>query len=57
MIEIKLSQGAKLCSGGVLLAPKVTSEIAAIRGVQAGVNCISPQSIEAFYTPESYLGS
>ena len=55
MIEIKLSQGAKPGSGGVLLAPKVTSEIAAIRGVQAGVNCISPPKHSAFYTPESLL--
>ena len=35
MIEIKLSQGAKPGHGGMLLAPKVTSEIARTRGVEA----------------------
>ena len=42
MIEIKLSQGAKPGHGGVLPAPKVTPEIAEIRGVPAGKDCISP---------------
>ena len=55
MIEVKLSQGAKPGSGGVLLAPKVTPEIALIRGVQAGVDCISPVKHSAFYTPEGLL--
>ncbi|MEJ8857987.1 FMN-binding glutamate synthase family protein [Variovorax robiniae] len=51
MIEIKLSQGAKPGHGGVLPGPKVTAEIAAARGVQQGVDCISPSSHSAFTTP------
>src|SRR5258707_15182657 len=42
MLEIKLSQGAKPGHGGVLPAAKVTAEIAGIRGVPAGQDCISP---------------
>jgi glutamate synthase domain-containing protein 2 len=51
MIELKLSQGAKPGHGGVLPAAKVSSEIAAIRGVEAGKDCISPPSHAAFSTP------
>jgi glutamate synthase domain-containing protein 2 len=51
MIELKLSQGAKPGHGGVLPAPKVTTEIAAARGVPVGVDCISPSSHGAFSTP------
>ena len=51
MIEIKLSQGAKPGHGGVLPGPKVTPEIAAARGVPAGVDCVSPSSHSAFSTP------
>ena len=51
MIEIKLSQGAKPGHGGVLPAAKVTAEIAAIRGVEQGRDCISPSSHSAFSTP------
>ncbi len=51
MIEIKLSQGAKPGHGGVLPGPKVTPEIAAARGVQVGVDCVSPASHSAFSTP------
>jgi len=40
--EIKLSQGAKPGKGGVLLGAKVTEEIAAIRGIPAGQDSISP---------------
>jgi glutamate synthase domain-containing protein 2 len=47
-IEIKLSQGAKPGKGGVLPAAKVTEEIARIRGVKAGEDCISPNSHRAF---------
>jgi glutamate synthase (ferredoxin) len=47
-IEIKLSQGAKPGKGGVLPGHKVTEEIAAIRGVPAGRDCISPNSHGAF---------
>jgi glutamate synthase domain-containing protein 2 len=51
MIEIKLSQGAKPGHGGVLPAAKVTPEIAAIRGVALGQDCISPAAHSAFSTP------
>jgi glutamate synthase domain-containing protein 2 len=51
MIEIKLSQGAKPGHGGVLPGAKVSPEIAAARGVPAGVDCISPARHPAFSTP------
>jgi glutamate synthase domain-containing protein 2 len=51
MIEVKLSQGAKPGHGGVLLGAKVTAEIAQIRGVPAGKDCISPSAHSAFSTP------
>jgi len=47
-IEIKLSQGAKPGKGGVLPGHKVTGEIAKIRGVREGQDCISPNSHSAF---------
>src|SRR5690349_305220 len=47
-IEIKLSQGAKPGLGGLLPGPKVTEEIAAIRGVPAGRDCASPSAHTAF---------
>src|SRR5688500_3534838 len=47
-IEIKLSQGAKPGLGGLLPAPKVTEEIAAIRGVPAHRDCASPAAHTAF---------
>ena len=51
MIEIKISQGAKPGHGGVLPAAKVSHEISAIRGVERGVDCISPPRHPAFSTP------
>ena len=51
MIEVKLSQGAKPGHGGVLPGAKVTAEIAQIRGVQQGVDCVSPAAHSAFHTP------
>lgn len=51
MIEIKISQGAKPGHGGILPGPKVTPEIAEIRGVEVGVDCISPPYHTAFGTP------
>jgi len=51
MIEIKLSQGAKPGHGGVLPGAKVTAEIAAIRGVEQGRDCLSPARHGAFSTP------
>ncbi len=42
MFEIKLAQGAKPGKGGILPAEKVTEEIAAIRGIEAGKASLSP---------------
>ncbi len=56
MVEIKLSQGAKPGHGGVLPGAKVTAEIAAIRGVPVGRDCISPASHSAFSTPREMMG-
>ena len=55
MIEIKLSQGAKPGHGGVLPGAKVSAEIAAARGVPAGVDCISPPGHAAFDSPLGLL--
>jgi glutamate synthase domain-containing protein 2 len=55
MIEIKLSQGAKPGHGGVLPGAKVTAEIAAIRGVEEGRDCVSPAAHSAFSTPVELL--
>lgn len=55
MIEIKLSQGAKPGHGGMLLGPKVTNEIAAIRGIEVGKDCISPSRHSEFSTPAGLL--
>ena len=51
MIEIKLSQGAKPGLGGILPAAKVTREIARIRLVERGKDCVSPARHAAFSTP------
>ena len=56
MVEIKLSQGAKPGHGGVLPGPKVTEEIASIRGVEAGKDCVSPAAHSAFSTPLELVG-
>ena len=42
MVEVKLAQGAKPGKGGILPGVKVTSEIAAIRGIPEGKDSISP---------------
>jgi glutamate synthase domain-containing protein 2 len=42
MFEVKLAQGAKPGKGGILPGAKVTAEIAAIRGIPAGQDSISP---------------
>jgi glutamate synthase (ferredoxin) len=54
-IEIKLSQGAKPGLGGMLPAPKVTQEIADIRGITPGVDCASPSRHEMFADADSML--
>lgn len=51
MIELKLSQGAKPGKGGLLPGAKVTTEIAAARGIPVGVDCLSPARHSAFSTP------
>jgi glutamate synthase domain-containing protein 2 len=55
MIEVKLSQGAKPGLGGVLPAAKVTPEIAKIRLVPLGQDCVSPSSHSAFRDVDSML--
>jgi len=52
MVEIKISQGAKPSHGGVLPAAKITKEIAEIRGVEMGKDCLSPPTHTSFSTPE-----
>jgi glutamate synthase domain-containing protein 2 len=42
MFELKLAQGAKPGKGGILPGEKINAEIAAIRGVQQGVDSLSP---------------
>ena len=54
-IEIKISQGAKPGLGGVLPGVKVTPEIAAIRGVPVGRDCISPSGHSAFRNVDELL--
>jgi len=54
-LEIKLSQGAKPGLGGLLPGPKVTEEIAAIRGIKPGVDCISPSRHAEFTDVDSML--
>ncbi|UTD26735.1 FMN-binding glutamate synthase family protein [Bradyrhizobium sp. WD16] len=51
MVELKISQGAKPGHGGVLPAAKVSREIASIRGVPLGEDCISPPYHKAFADP------
>lgn len=41
-IEIKIGQGAKSGQGGLLLAEKVSDEIAAVRGIPVGTDAVSP---------------
>lgn len=55
MIEIKLSQGAKPGHGGVLPGAKVTREIARVRGIPVGQDCISPSCHSEFSTPVELL--
>lgn len=50
-VSLKLSQGAKPGTGGVLPAAKVSTEIARARGVPAGEKCVSPAAHSVFSTP------
>ncbi len=54
-IEIKLSQGAKPGLGGVLPAAKISPEIAAIRGIPMGRDCISPPYHSTFRDVDGLL--
>jgi glutamate synthase domain-containing protein 2 len=54
-IEIKLSQGAKPGLGGLLPGPKVSAEIARVRGIEPGVDCASPSRHTAFHDVDSML--
>ena len=54
-IEIKLSQGAKPGLGGLLPGAKVTPEIARIRNIPVGRDCISPAAHTAFHDVDSML--
>ncbi len=55
MIEIKLSQGAKPGKGGILPGAKVNKEVAGIRLVTEGKDCISPSAHSEFSTPIELL--
>lgn len=55
MIEVKLSQGAKPGLGGMLPGAKVTPEIAEIRGIEVGKDCMSPARHTAFSDVDSML--
>ncbi|GAB2690671.1 FMN-binding glutamate synthase family protein [Thalassiella azotivora] len=54
-LEIKLSQGAKPSLGGHLPGAKVTPEIAEIRGIPVGEDCISPSRHAEFDDTDSML--
>jgi glutamate synthase domain-containing protein 2 len=54
-IEVKLSQGAKPGLGGVLPGPKVTAEVASVRGVRPGLDCISPSCHSTFRDVDGLL--
>lgn len=54
-VSIKLSQGAKPGTGGVMPAAKMTREIAEARGVPVGVKCVSPPAHSAFTSPAGLL--
>ena len=50
-IELKLSQGAKPGHGGILPAAKISPEIAEVRGIERGHDCVSPPHHRAFDSP------
>ncbi len=54
-LEVKLSQGAKPGLGGALPGTKVSPEIAAVRGVREGVDCVSPSRHAEFSDADSLL--
>jgi glutamate synthase domain-containing protein 2 len=54
-LEVKLSQGAKPGLGGMLPGAKVTQEIADIRGIEPGKDCLSPSRHAEFGDVDSLL--
>ncbi|MEM8963446.1 MAG: FMN-binding glutamate synthase family protein [Acidobacteriota bacterium] len=54
-IEVKLSQGAKPGLGGVLPKEKITAEIARIRLIEPGKDCLSPSHHRAFHDVDSMI--
>ena len=54
-IEIKISQGAKPGLGGVVPAAKVTPDVAQVRGIPVGRDCVSPAAHSAFHDADSLL--
>jgi glutamate synthase domain-containing protein 2 len=54
-IEVKLSQGAKPGLGGLLPAAKISREIAEVRGIPLGHDCVSPSRHAEFSDPDSLL--
>ncbi|QHG81676.1 FMN-binding glutamate synthase family protein [Rhodococcus rhodochrous] len=54
-LEIKLSQGAKPGLGGLLPGAKVTPEIAEVRGIPVGKDCVSPSRHTEFHDIDSLL--
>ena len=54
-IEVKLSQGAKPGLGGLLPAAKISPEIAEVRGIPMGRDCISPSRHAEFSDTDSLL--
>jgi glutamate synthase domain-containing protein 2 len=54
-LEVKLSQGAKPGLGGLLPAPKMTKEIAEVRGVPANKDCVSPPGHTEFKDADGLL--
>ncbi len=54
-IQIKMGQAAKAGLGGHLLAAKVNADIAAARGIQQGVDCISPASHPDIHEPADFI--
>lgn len=55
MIELKMSQGAKPGHGGILPGAKVTQEIADIRNIPIGKDCVSPPYHKEFSSPSGML--
>lgn len=54
-LEIKLSQGAKPGAGGILPKSKITKEIAEIRGISLGQDCLSPSHHHSFQNEDELL--